>query len=143
MGSVAVFDCLRNASLADVRSAINASQGIFDAAGASWCGAGCGLCFQLTSTGAAPCQTCGTGGANGTSIVVMVTNLCPNAGNAQWCPNPGQENQYGYEYHFDIMASSSAVSPIIGDNPIVTFQSVDCPSTATSDYSQCVCAKGS
>ena len=25
-----MFDCLRNASLADVRSAINASQGIFD-----------------------------------------------------------------------------------------------------------------
>ena len=51
-----------------------ASQAIFDSAGSSWCGSGCGLCFQLTSTGSAPSGQ-GAGGASGTSINVMVTNL--------------------------------------------------------------------
>ena len=38
LGSVAVFDCLRNASVTDIRSAINASQGVLDyeSAAAPW-----------------------------------------------------------------------------------------------------------
>ncbi|KAI0476061.1 RlpA-like double-psi beta-barrel-protein domain-containing protein-containing protein [Xylariaceae sp. FL0804] len=102
----------------------------------SWCGSGCGTCYQLTSTGNAPCSTCGTGGDAGQSITVMVTNLCPNAGNAQWCPEAGATNEYGYGYHFDIMAESE----VFGDNPVVSFESVDCPSGAASDYAQCTCA---
>jgi endoglucanase len=66
----------------------------------------------------------------------MITNLCPYNGNQVWCPNPGQENQYGYNYHFDIMAQQ----PVIGDNPIVNFESVDCPGDGDSDYAQCQCA---
>jgi hypothetical protein len=116
-----------------------ASQAIFDAGGSSWCGSGCGQCFELTSTGSAP-PGAGAGGQSGETITVMITNLCPNQGNAQWCPNPGQENEYGFEYHFDIMASNSGLSPIIGDNPIVNFQSVACPGVASSDYGQCQCA---
>jgi hypothetical protein len=85
----------------------SASQAIFDQANKSWCGAGCGLCFQLTSTGKSPCSTCGTGGASGQSIIVMVTNLCPNNGNAQWCPAVGGTNQYGYSAHFDIMSNGN------------------------------------
>lgn len=67
------------------------SQALFDAANSasSWCGAGCGTCYQLTSTGAAPYAACGTGGVSGQSITVMVTNLCPYNGNAQWCPQVG------------------------------------------------------
>jgi len=113
-----------------------ACQELYDPAGLSWCGTGCGKCYQLTSTGSAPCQTCGEGGASGQSIIVMVTNLCPNNGNAQWCPTPGGKNQYGYQYHFDIMAQSE----VLGDNPVVNFEEVTCPSAATSDYSQCQCA---
>ena len=116
-----------------------ASQAIFDSAGSTWCGSGCGLCFQLTSTGSAPSGQ-GTGGASGQSITVMVTNLCPNAGNAQWCPNPGSTNNYGFEYHFDLMASNSGLSEVLGDNPIVNFSQVSCPSAASTDYSQCQCA---
>lgn len=116
-----------------------ASQAIFDASGSSWCGSGCGTCYKLTSTGSAPPGQ-GTGGTAGQSITVMVTNLCPNNGNAQWCPQPGSENQFGYKYHFDLMASSSALNEIIGDNPIVNFESVACPGQASSDYSQCQCA---
>jgi len=112
------------------------SQAIFDKSGASWCGAGCGSCFQLTSTGSSPCQTCGTGGDAGTSIIVMITNLCPNQGNAQWCPTVGGTNQYGYSYHFDIMSNGN----FIWDNAVVSFEQVSCPSSALSDFSQCVCA---
>ncbi|KAI0439839.1 glycoside hydrolase [Xylaria telfairii] len=112
------------------------SQALFAPNGATWCGSGCGQCYQLTSTGNAPCQGCGTGGAAGQSIVVMVTNLCPFNGNQQWCPQPGGRNQYGYEYHFDIMAQNQ----VFGDNVVVNFQSVPCPGAAASDYRQCVCA---
>ncbi|KZV86720.1 hypothetical protein EXIGLDRAFT_840544 [Exidia glandulosa HHB12029] len=115
-----------------------ASQAIFDQANKSWCGAGCGLCFQLTSTGNAPCQGCGTGGAAGQSIIAMVTNLCPNNGNAQWCPAVGGKNQYGFSYHFDIMSNGN----FIWDNAVVDFKQVACPSNAMTDFSQCVCASG-
>lgn len=40
----------------------------------TWCGSGCGSCYQLTSTGTAPSGQ-GTGGGAGTSIIVMITNL--------------------------------------------------------------------
>lgn len=69
----------------------------------------------------------------------MVTNLCPYNGNAAWCPNIGSENSYGYEYHFDIMASSSALGEVLGDNPVVNFSQVSCPSQATTDWEECVC----
>jgi hypothetical protein len=72
----------------------------------------------------------------------MATNLCPNNGNAQWCPNVGGKNQYGFQYHFDIMASSSAIGQVLGDNPVVNFESVSCPGAASSDYQQCQCATG-
>lgn len=65
----------------------------------------------------------------------MVTNLCPNNGNEVWCPTVGGTNQFGYSYHFDIMAQSE----IFGDNPIVEFEPVTCPGQATSDWSTCVC----
>ncbi|KAM0115380.1 Endoglucanase-5 [Aspergillus fumigatus] len=111
------------------------SQALFDTAGASWCGAGCGKCYNLTSTGSAPCTGCGTGGAAGESIIVMVTNLCPYNGNQQWCPQVGATNNYGYSYHFDIMAQSE----VFGDNVVVNFEPVACPGQATSDWETCVC----
>ncbi|KIN08131.1 glycoside hydrolase family 45 protein [Oidiodendron maius Zn] len=114
------------------------SQALFDTSGLSWCGSGCGKCYSLTSTGNAPCSSCGTGGAAGETIIVMVTNLCPYNGNAQWCPQPGGTNQYGYSYHFDIMAQSE----VFGDNPVVDFEEVACPSSVASDYQQCQCATG-
>ncbi|KAF8344144.1 glycoside hydrolase [Cantharellus anzutake] len=113
-----------------------ASQGIFDAAGATWCGGGCGLCFKLTSSGEAPCSTCGTGGGAGQSIIVMVTNLCPSTGNGQWCPSTGSMNDYGYSAHFDIMSKDG----FGWDNPVVDYAQVECPSSASNSFSQCVCA---
>ncbi|KAJ4856062.1 fungal cellulose binding domain-containing protein [Trichoderma breve] len=111
------------------------SQAFFDTAGASWCGAGCGKCYKLTSTGEAPCSTCGTGGVAGQSIIVMVTNLCPYNGNQQWCPNVGDTNQYGYSYHFDIMAQNQ----VFGDNVVVDFEPIACPGQAVADWGTCQC----
>jgi hypothetical protein len=99
------------------------------------CGGGCGKCYNLTSTGSAPCSTCGTAEPAGNSIIVMVTNLCPNNGNEQWCPTVGGTNQYGYSYHFDIMAQSE----VFGDNPVVEFEPVACPGQAATDWQTCVC----
>lgn len=65
----------------------------------------------------------------------MITNLCPYDGNQQWCPQVGGVNQYGYSYHFDIMAESI----VFGDNPIVSFEPVACPGQAVSDWDTCVC----
>lgn len=65
----------------------------------------------------------------------MVTNLCPNDGNAQWCPTVGGTNQYGYSYHFDIMAQNQ----VFGDNVVVDFEPVACPGQATSDWESCLC----
>ena len=65
----------------------------------------------------------------------MVTNLCPNNGNAQWCPAVGGKNQYGFGYHFDINAQGQ----VLGDNVVVDFEPVGCPGQATSDFGQCVC----
>ncbi|KAE8391502.1 RlpA-like double-psi beta-barrel-protein domain-containing protein-containing protein [Aspergillus alliaceus] len=111
------------------------SQTLFDTGGASWCGAGCGKCYNLTSTGNPPCTGCGTGGVAGKSIIVMTTNLCPYNGNQQWCPQVGATNSYGYSYHFDIMAKTE----VFGDNPVVNFEPVACPGQATSDWETCVC----
>ena len=115
------------------------SQAIFDASGASWCGAACGICFDLISTGKSPCTGCGTGGDAGKRITVMVTNLCPHNGNEQWCPTVGGKNEYGYSYHFDL----EATAPILGDNSVVDFEPVACPKMALSNFGQCECSNGS
>ncbi len=62
-------------------------------------------------------------------------NLCPNAGNAQWCPTVGGTNQYGFAYHFDIMAQSK----VFGDNAVVEAEPIPCPGQAATDWEQCVC----
>lgn len=68
----------------------------------------------------------------------MVTNLCPNNGNAPWCPAVGGKNRYGFGYHFDIMAKDQ----VLGDNVVVDFEEVSCPGQASTDYKQCQCAAG-
>ncbi|KAL4975316.1 RlpA-like double-psi beta-barrel-protein domain-containing protein-containing protein [Aspergillus desertorum] len=115
-----------------------ANQALFDAGptdATHWCGSGCGKCYQLTSTGVSTCETCGAGGEQGKSIVVMVTNLCPFKGNERWCPNPGQLNPHGYGYHFDIMGSPG----VFGDNVVVEFAEVPCPGEAALKWKTCEC----
>ncbi|RAO73543.1 uncharacterized protein BHQ10_009555 [Talaromyces amestolkiae] len=111
------------------------SQALFDTDDSSWCGGGCGKCYNLTSTGSSACNGCGEGGVAGESIIVMVTNLCPYNGNEVWCPSVGAKNNYGYSYHFDIMAESE----VFGDNVVVNFEPVTCPGQAASDWETCTC----
>ncbi len=33
-----------------------------------------------------------------------------------------------------------AQSEVFGDNPVVSFTEVDCPSAASNDFTQCQCA---
>ncbi|KAF8321546.1 hypothetical protein DL93DRAFT_1422191 [Clavulina sp. PMI_390] len=114
-----------------------ASQVFFDTGGSSWCGAGCGTCYQLTNQGYSACSGCGTTAGANQTIIVMVTNLCPNNGNAQWCPVVGGTNQYGYSAHFDIM--SEGLVDGSWDNPVVSYTQVACPSAAVADWETCVC----
>jgi endoglucanase len=74
----------------------------------TWCGGGCGTCYILTNQGYAPPGQ-GTGAGAGENITVMITNLCPYAGNELWCPPKGQTNGYGYAAHFDIMTGAGLV----------------------------------
>ena len=77
------------------------SQNLFGGSG-TWCGSGCGQCYELTNTGYLPAFEMGTCNGAGETITVMITNLCPQQGNEQWCSQP--TDQYGYTAHFDIMS---------------------------------------
>jgi len=123
------------------------SQAIFDDSSSTsseptWCGGGCGTCYELTPTG--DCPTGSPCAPNSNPITVMVTNLCPNNGNAQWCPNPGQVNQYGYGAHFDLMDENmdGKITAIGWNNPGVTYKRVACggggsPSCSTASDCEC------
>jgi hypothetical protein len=54
----------------------------------------------------------------------MVTNLCPNAGNNEWCPNPNEINEHGYGAHFDLLDTAQAISNLGWNNPAVTYKFV-------------------
>ncbi|KAJ3822974.1 RlpA-like double-psi beta-barrel-protein domain-containing protein-containing protein [Lentinula raphanica] len=64
-------------------------------------GDACGRCFALTGT-ADPFSPAYTGPFN--SIIVKVTDMCPVAGNEQWCGQTTSNpvNSFGTEFHFDI-----------------------------------------
>ena len=76
-----------------------------DDAGETYCGSGCGQCFELENTGNVPCPDSGYQGCGDTSqhkgekVIVLITNSCPIKGNEAWCTSP---NPHGYAYHFDI-----------------------------------------
>ena len=76
------------------------SQNLFGGSG-SWCGSGCGTCYELTNTGSIAADGQGDCTGAGDTITVLVSNLCPANGNEQWCSVP---NQFSYPAHFDIMS---------------------------------------
>jgi len=108
----------------------------------TWCGSGCGKCYELTPTGYSPTGGNGCGSKCSTSIVVMVTNLCPyTSPNTQWCVPSGQDNSYGYNAHFDLMDQNmnGVITALGWNNPEVVYQEVSCPSNLSTDYHQCDC----
>lgn len=104
----------------------------------TWCGSGCGKCFKLSPTaiGASPE---GTGAPALDSLVVKISNLCPYAGNEQWCAY--DVNSHGYDAHFDLMDHNmdGLVSSMGWNNPEVTYEEVDCASNGYTDWN-CQCA---
>jgi len=109
-----------------------------------WCGSGCGTCWEITPTGYSPTQS---GNACGScqSIIIMITNLCPADGNAQWCPSSGV-NEYGYGQHFDLMDQNmdGIISAMDWNNPEVTYKQVACGtlgSPTNADWNECQCSQ--
>jgi len=84
-------------------------------------------------------------GASG-SIVIMVTNLCPNVSpNLSWCNQEnGSANQYGYHAHFDLENGGGQLGNVgWTNNPEVTYEQVSCSGDNTpssSEYSTCQCS---
>lgn len=112
------------------------SQNLFDTGSSSWCGSGCGTCYELTNTGSIAADGQGECTGAGETITVMITNLCPANGNAQWCSVP---DQYGFPAHFDIMSQGG---PMGWNNPVVAYKEVACPGSLSSSFGSCQCAKG-
>ncbi len=106
------------------------SQNLFGGSG-SWCGSGCGQCYELTNVGYVAGEGQGDCTGAGDKITVMITNLCPADGNAQWCSQP--TDQYGYGAHFDILSQGGPAgwskSMISGSNSPSCF---DCNIPLTS-----------
>jgi len=104
----------------------------------TWCGSGCGKCFKLTPT-AVGASAEGTGAPALTSLVVKVTNLCPYAGNENWCAY--DTNSFGYDAHFDLMDHNmnGLISSMGWNNPEVTYEEVDCATNGYTDWN-CQCA---
>jgi len=98
--------------------------------------AGCGACFTLRTTGKNP-----YGGSNLPIVEfnATVADSCPYAANQQWCPEKvGGKNQYGFEYHFDVFEDDWSKLGI-GDNPIVTFVPIECPSDVVQVMQKACC----
>ncbi len=73
------------------------------------------------------------------SFNIVVVDSCPYDNNREWCPkNVGDKNNYGFEYHFDLVESD--VSKLgLGDNPTINFDPIDCPQHIVDLLSQNCC----
>jgi len=105
--------------------------------GSTWCGLGCGKCYQITPTGGF-IEGQGKAPTTASSQLVLVTNLCPSQYNWQWCSSP---NQYGYTAHFYLMDQNmdGIVTALGWDNPEVYYQEIDCQEAQLENWEQCEC----
>ncbi|KAJ3927911.1 MAG: endoglucanase V-like protein [Lentinula lateritia] len=98
-------------------------------------GDACGRCFALTGA-ADPYSPAYTGPFN--SIVVKVTDMCPVAGNEQWCGQTTSDpiNSFGTEFHFDICEDTGGAAAFFpaGHTALTgTFVEVSCSEWSGSD----------
>lgn len=105
-----------------------ASENLFGVGPGAGAGPACGTCWKITG------QTDSSGNRlsnAGTSIVVMVNNLCPKQGNPL-CSQDGLSgtNQYGANVNFDLCSDSGAQAAFFGNSgvglAIGTATQVDC-----------------
>ncbi|PPQ98991.1 hypothetical protein CVT26_014418 [Gymnopilus dilepis] len=100
-------------------------------------GDACGRCFALTAS-ADPYSPGFTGPFK--SIIVKVTDMCPVAGNQEWCgqskSNP--TNQHGTNFHFDICEDTGGAAVFFpsGHGALTgSFTEVSCSQWSGSDGS--------
>lgn len=129
----------------------------------AWCGAECGGCYRLCTTGG---TTNGGITAAGVCRVFKIDNRCGDgfdgdqrhppypywcSQNMSWrdcemnpqeCSKTGSTNFYGYTAHFDLQDLNFQISKGLGwDNPEVTFEPVTC-SSWTGPTWDCFCKDG-
>lgn len=104
------------------------SQNLYGVGPGAGAGPACGTCWKLVG------QTDSSGNQlsnAGTSIVVMVNNLCPAQGNPL-CSQNGLSgtNQYGANVNFDLCSDSGAKAAFFGNDgvglAVGTATQVDC-----------------
>ncbi|KAI0766504.1 endoglucanase V-like protein [Irpex lacteus] len=115
-------------------AAIN--QLAFGSAPGSGAGDACGRCFALT--GNADPYSPNYSGPFGKTIVVKVTDLCPIAGNQEWCgqTQSNRNNQHGEAFHFDICEDTGGAAQFFpsGHGALTgSFQEVSCSQWSGSD----------
>ncbi|KAF9062289.1 endoglucanase V-like protein [Rhodocollybia butyracea] len=98
-------------------------------------GDACGRCFKLTGA-SDPFSPAFAGPFN--SIIVKVTDMCPAAGNEQWCGQTASDpgNQFGQPFHFDICEDTGGAAAFFpsGHTALLgTFTEVDCSEWTGSD----------
>jgi hypothetical protein len=92
------------------------SQNLYGAGPGAGAGPACGTCWQVTG------ETDSSGNPltnAGTSIIVMVNNLCPAQGNPL-CAQNGLTgtNQYGANVNFDLCSDSGAAAAFFGSDGV-------------------------
>ncbi|KIK61647.1 glycoside hydrolase family 45 protein [Collybiopsis luxurians FD-317 M1] len=98
-------------------------------------GDACGRCFSITGT-EDPFSPSFTGPFN--TIIVKVTDLCPVAGNEQWCGQTTSNpvNSMGTEFHFDICEDTGGANAFFppGHGALLgTFTEVSCSEWSGAD----------
>ena len=92
------------------------SQNLFGVGPGAGAGPACGECWKLTG------ETDSSGNAlsnAGTSIVVMINNLCPADGNPLCAQNGlSGTNQYGANVNFDLCSDSGAETAFFGNDGV-------------------------
>jgi hypothetical protein len=105
-----------------------ASQNLYGVGPGAGAGPACGTCWKLTG------QTDSSGNQlsnSGTSIVVMINNLCPADGNPLCSQQTlSDTNQYGANVNFDLCSDSGASAAFFGNSgvglAVGTATEVDC-----------------
>ncbi|KAF2761397.1 hypothetical protein EJ05DRAFT_483767 [Pseudovirgaria hyperparasitica] len=104
------------------------SENLYGVGPGAGAGPACGACYRLTAQKDSSGNTLRNAG---TSIVVMVNNLCPASGNPLCSQNGlSGQNQYGANVNFDLCIDSGAAGALFGDSGVGlatgSAEEVDC-----------------
>lgn len=98
-----------------------------EAVGVTMVPGGCGTCFKAITVGENPWHD---PLPKGVKFNIAAIDTCPYGGdNKLNCPkHPGDVNEWGSKYHFDLYAPDLELLPVdLGENPNIEFEPIDCP----------------